>query len=204
MAFTTLFFEGKRAQIDAIEIDVSISEQHQSEVEITEHPVESGTNIVDHARPKPDTLTMECLISDDPMPSPSAPEIAQDYLGAQYMTKSQRREGRAGQAYEDLRALKNAGALITVVTALRTYENMMIRSLSIPRDSKVGRAIRFSASLLEVRVVSNKTVELKALSKVEGGKKATPEAPAAQKKTLLKDLSDTTGATGFFSGVLGG
>ncbi len=181
MAEVHLIFKPTRAQIDAIKVDVSLSEQHQSEVEITEHPVETGTNIIDHARPKPDMLTIEGVISNDPMPEPTAANVAREHKDVKFMSHSASQAERAGKGYKDLIALKDATKLITVVTALVTYENMMLRSLSVPRDPRTGQALRFSATFVQVRVVSSKTVELKAEKQKSGGKKATPAASEALK-----------------------
>lgn len=203
MALVSLLFKRTNVMIDAIEVDVSLSEQHVSEVEITEHPVEIGTNIVDHARPKPDVLTIEGVISNDALPLPDAVLNAHEEHGQRFTTRSTGQPQRAGIAYDDLRALKDAAKLITVVTSLVTYDNMMLRSLSAPRDPRTGQTLRFSATFVHVRVVSTKTVALAATPKKSGGKKAAPPATAAQKKTVLKDLADTTGATQVLGSFLG-
>lgn len=176
MAEVHLLFKPTRAMIDTVQVDVSLSEQHQSEVEITEHPVETGTNIVDHARLKPSTLTIEGVISNDPMPEPTAVDVVQPGGPSGFVSHSSSQAERAGQGYKDLLALKDETRLVTVVTSLVTYSNMMLRSLSVPRDPRTGQALRFSATFVEVRLVSTKTVNIKAEGKKDKGKKATPTA----------------------------
>ncbi len=206
MANVTLVFKKTAAKIGSVELDASISETHQSEVELTEHPVERGTNIVDHARPKPDALTMECLVTNTPMPTGPLVERTstrdgktvafQSYSGGSVDT-------RAGQAYKDLLDLKDAAQLITVVTGLRTYENMMIKSLSVPRDVKTSQSLRFSVSLLEVRVVSTKRAIIEQ-KKVGLGKKAAAETPAAQRKktTLLQVKNKAVEGLDYIKGMI--
>lgn len=204
MAEVSLFFLRTRAVIDTLTVDASLSEQHTSEVEVTEHPVEVGASITDHLRPKPDMLVLEGVVSNDPMPSSADPDLPRSSGTALFSTHSESDATRAGQAYRTLLALKESGHLITVVTSLRSYDNMALKSLSVPRSPQSGQALRFSATFIEVKLVSNREVVLPAQPKQKLGKKATPVAPPETKKTLLKDISDTTGATGFFSGLLGG
>ncbi len=55
---STLFSQQSR-KIDLLVPDVIISEKHQDTLEITEHPVEIGAEIADHAYKRPAELTME-------------------------------------------------------------------------------------------------------------------------------------------------
>jgi hypothetical protein len=181
-----------RAQLGAIVLDASISEQHSAEVEVTEHPVEKGANIADHLRPKPEVLTIEGLVTNTPL-DPSAALVRRTQGSTQFDSRAELQPERAGQAYADLRALKDSGELVTVVTSLRTYENMALRSLSVPRDARSGQALRFTATLVQVRTVTSATVSVpRAQKKTSLGKKATTATPAEQvNKSTLKQLADT-------------
>lgn len=46
--------------------DATTSEDPSDAVTITDHPVEEGVNIVDHARPEPEHITLEGVITDTP------------------------------------------------------------------------------------------------------------------------------------------
>lgn len=190
MSSVNLIFVKQNAVLDTITLDVSLSETHASKVEVTEHPVETGASIVDHARPKPDVLTIEGLVSADPLPTG---EFASSQGDASDTQHGERLFERPGQAYRDLLDLKNAGKLVDVSTALRQYENMLLTDLSVPRDPKTGQALRFSATFTEVRVVSNREVAVEAEPKQHGGKKHGAEAPAKLKSTALSDVGDFFG-----------
>lgn len=56
--------------IGPIWIDVSISEKHSIGADVTEHPVERGTNIVDHIRPKPREIQIEGFVTNHPTEQP--------------------------------------------------------------------------------------------------------------------------------------
>lgn len=178
----TLVFKMTRAAIGSVELDASVSEVHTADAEITEHPVEAGANISDHIRQKPDTLTMEGLVSNTPLPAPSSDLTFRRTAGSvQFDSRSELEPARAGTAYRDLLSIKESGTLVTVVTALRVYERMAIKNLSVPRDVKTGQAVRFTAQLVQVLTVESKTVTVDLVSakkKVSLGKKAAPTTPA--------------------------
>ena len=75
---------------------------------------------------------------------------------------------------------------MAVLTEIRTYKNMVLTSLSTPRDSKVGDAVRFLATFEEIRFVKSEVVRLelatrpnsvpdKPIKKVEKGKQPVEE-----------------------------
>jgi hypothetical protein len=181
MAETSLTYQVTKAKIDAIVLDASVSETHTAEVEVTEHPVEQGVNIIDHARVKPRRLTIEGLISATPMAFTEA-VAPQSSRGISFVAHT----APVGmdlvtRAYADLLKLRADGTLVTVSTGLETYQNMLIKSLVFPRNASIGYSLRFTAELVEVRIVQNKTVKLTAAPaakpKVATEKHATTEAP---------------------------
>lgn len=158
----TLLFRHK-TQIDSLILDACISEQHDADVEVTEHNVEVGSNISDHARPKPETLTIEGLIT----ATPFGKETSLDYID---------------EAYAKLRELKDAGSLIKVTTPVRSYSNMIITKLSVPRSIQTGDSLRFNISFKELRLATVTQREVvvpkvkKAVGKTDIGKQvAAPQ-----------------------------
>src|SRR4051794_30438938 len=53
-----------------LDFDAVTSEKHDEPVEVTEHAVESGAAVSDHARPGPDTVTLECVVTNTPIVTP--------------------------------------------------------------------------------------------------------------------------------------
>lgn len=139
-----LLFKRTRAKIDTLELDASLSESHEYGADITDHEVERGSNIADHKRVKPKMLTMTGLVSNAPIyPEPGEP--------------IQGKPGRAENALAILDALNESTIPITVVTGIRTYTDMLMSGLSVPRDITVGDALRFTATLKQIRQVENET-----------------------------------------------
>jgi hypothetical protein len=160
-----------------IVIDATPQENHTHALTLTDHPVERGADVTDHARVKPDILSLDCCLSDGAEP------------------------GRASAIYERLRLLQDNAVLLTVLTSLRQYENMVMESLSVPRTAKDAGGVRFSASFKQVRLVQNRTTVVTVTKepitkkKVSTGKQAAQNAKdGAQKQaTIAKTFSDSTG-----------
>lgn len=53
--------------LDSLVIDAVVSQAKNISAEITEHPVEEGSNIADHVRPQNRTETLECIVSNTPI-----------------------------------------------------------------------------------------------------------------------------------------
>lgn len=207
----TLIYKPTLAKIDTIELDASISESHMGEVEITEHPVEQGANVSDHARPKPDILTIEGMVSNTPV-NRSQNQRKIESQGFQ-LTSATNADSIVGQpgvaetAYTKLLALKDSGKLITVATKLRAYQNMILKSLTVPRDSKTGDVLRFQATFQRIRIAQNKAVDLPIKEpqhkpKTNKGKKPSkPTDNPEPYRSAAKTLTDSAGWTKPGSGV---
>lgn len=223
MADGTILFKPTRSRIWSIDLDVSVSEQHQGDVDVTDHPVEKGFNVTDHVRAKPETITIDGFVSNTPtyFPEKSNVRVNQDGTftgetiartatqGVAFTDKSNRKytwetnaEGdgsRGAQAYKTLKTIKDSGSIITISTSLRTYENMVMTSLSVPRVADNGNGLRFTASFKQIRVVNSATDSTtrqitKAKPKKELEKKA-PQTSVRQTSTFLD------GAKALISGV---
>lgn len=186
---TTILYTKKQASIGSIVLDASISETHDANVEVTDHPVESGFNVTDHARPQPETVKIDGYISNTPIPfgaaSPRMVSTTQNGETFEFQSMAEGNGTLAKDAYVELKFLKDTGTLLKVVTSLRTYENMIITALTFPRDAMVGNGLKFSASLKEVRVVTSQqtqptTGEDKTKKKVVQEKKAVETSERAQ------------------------
>ena len=138
--------------IDGYPLDLVESEEHSLEAEITDYPVEDGSDISDNIRLKPRTLTLNgAIVSDTPIGA-----IASDptrKLGAGNPPPSQ-------DAYRRLEALYESRKPVEVVTGLKRYTNMVLETLTIPREAKDAGALVFSAHFKQIRTVVNKRVTM--------------------------------------------
>lgn len=166
MSNLSLVFRLPNEDIDVIDVDAATVQTHEASAEITDHPVERGANIADHSRSKPDKLTIEGIISNTPINLIQQRRIIRaegtgGTIQATTGTPLRGSEGRANAAESKLRELKEKGALIAVVTRLRSYQDMLIETLTVPMDAHTGDAIRFTLVLKRVRFVQNKVTPVK-------------------------------------------
>ena len=202
MADTTLLFRTIPAKIDTLELDCSVSETHTRANEVTDHPVEKGANVSDHARSKPDMLTLEGIVSNTPLNKQQQQRIVESRgVNITSTSASDAPAGAVGyaeQGYAKLSELMDKKTLITVVTALRTYENMILETLTVPRDARTGDALRFTGTFKQIRLVdvqkTTVTVATKtprANKKQKLGTQYGPPAPTGfREKTVLKSTTD--------------
>lgn len=137
----------RRVAIGAIQLDATIRESHSYRNRVTNHPIETGSFVTDHVYSEPISLELEGEITDTPV------QIFSLLAGL-----SQRRI----EAFEQLVALKETRDVITVVTGLKIYNNMVIEDFDANRDQKTGRKLSFTARFQEVRKVASQVVGITA------------------------------------------
>lgn len=115
--------------IGGVFVDVVISEEHESEMEIAEHPVEKGAKISDHAWRLPSRVTLESAIAGE----------------------------RAVASFQQLLDVQAAGEPFSLVTGLKVYQNMLIKRLTATRDRENARVLKFEAELQEVVIVNTES-----------------------------------------------
>lgn len=200
------FLTVRRPRIGTLELDAAVSETHQQEVDVTEHPVERGSPVSDHLRPKPIQITIEGVISDTPL---AGTEFAGLSSVASIITGAapSRRNSRSESALAALQDLVDKQELITIVTGLRSYEDMAITSVTVPRSPSNGASLRFSIQARQVRQVSLQTVSVvpKAAPRKNKGSKATTKTPdpVLEKQSGLRALRNSKTAQALGDGVRG-
>ncbi len=177
------------AQIGVLTLDASLEETHTSASEVTEHPVEEGTNISDHIRRLPETLVINGVVTNHPLfllPSFTAPSPIQgDNLALSDRVKA---------AYDKLKEIHDAGTIVRVVTSLRDYTNMAITGFSVLRNAPNGDVLNATISMREILTAKAEAPETPLETRiVDQGKKVTKAADDAVAENANKSLL----ATGF-------
>jgi hypothetical protein len=151
---STLFFQNTR-KIGMLVPSVVISEKHQDTSEITEHPVQYGAAISDHAYDKPSEVTMEIgfagggsLIDGLDMPTKIFDFDTEEILG-----KSPK------EVYEQLLKLRGSKEPFDVITGKRRYRNMLIRAIEVKTDKTSENVLMVTLTLREVIIVDTAEVE---------------------------------------------
>ena len=208
----------KGVEISGFTLDATLQETHNLEAETTDHAVEDGSLITDHVDVKPRQITIEGVVSDTPLnfgaSLQGAGAIAGQVVGSKIGGTIGRQAGAIGagaliglllnrsgsptkNAYDHFRNLQETRIPFTVITGLNRYENMVLTSLTVSKDTSTGKSLRFSATCKQIRIVSNETVKIpntvqgitNASSKQNIGRKSA-ESLTENNKTIAKELFD--------------
>lgn len=159
---------------------VVVEEKHRDELVITNHPVQNGANITDHAYKNPSMLALRYgwgvsgnIFSLD-LGAPSVDEV-----------------------YGMLLDLQASRQPFDVVTGKRKYSNMLIRSLDVVTDRTTEKSIMVDALLQQVIIVQTQTTTLKSPSVMSMPEKTAPTSNVGVKQpvsvSVLKQVSDALG-----------
>lgn len=129
---------------------VTMEEIATDTMEITQHPVQQGADITDHAYKKPAQLAIRAIWSDEDR---SITDMYKDFLTLQWNHKSK----PLTEVYKDLLNLQNSRIPFDVVTGKRAYKNMLLSGLLQSTDQQTENCLAISATLQEINLVSVKT-----------------------------------------------
>lgn len=213
MAQRALFITKMESDDGIVEVDACLDESHQLSNTITDHPVEQGFNVTDHSRPEPSRVSLRCFVSNTPL---SVEQVQRSVRqgNVDFTTSSAQAanlsvkgiDGRGAETFDQLEKMRVNGALLKVVTTLKTYakndtEGMMIESLNIQRTRQNYDGLEFTAQLKQVRIVKNRATTQKnsdkrtRKKKKQGQKTTQKEEGPEHKVTALKKLYRASGGT---------
>lgn len=161
-----------RRSIGPFNATLTIEEIATDELEITQHPVQQGAAITDHAYLKPATVNVKIVFSDEDAP--------------------------LAETYQKMRQLQASREPFDVVTGKRSYKNMLFKSLGQTNDLRTEFVLSVNATLQEVFITALEVVSVPERKKQKtpgktgatenaGQKKAQPAEP--KKKSALKALA---------------
>ncbi len=184
----SLLFGKKGAKIGSLQLDASLRDTHTFENEVSSFPVEDGSSISDHVRLLPVQLTIEGIVTDSP--------IDVRFSDVSYIVEGENNREEALVVEREDTAVRVETArdlllsmrgsygkeqqLLTVVTGLKVYENMVMTKLSFERDGKTGRALPFTASFVELTTQKISTESLRPAKSVSS--KASPKSNKGKQK----------------------
>jgi hypothetical protein len=168
------FFSPKRSinsSLGTFSLYVTIEERHHDELVITDHPVEQGAAISDHAYKKPSDLTMTIAWSNSSLAS----------IGTLQFGNYSR------SVYQDLLTLQKQRIPFNVSTGKRKYQNMLIQSLDTTTDAKTENSLVVTLHCREVIIVQTTTTQLQPAANM-----GNPQKTAGLSNTGTKQPQATT------------
>lgn len=200
-----------KRSIGAFVATVTIEEQHQDDLQITDHPVEIGANITDHAYRKPSSVIIKAGWSNaapagNVLQSAAnavtgtingaigiANQVSSALGGPSFSSVTGNQQKSIKEVYEDLLSLQAERTLIDVLTGKRTYKNMLIESIMETTNADTENSLILTIKLREVIVVSTRTVELASTSiAANPGQLKQPEKNAVTTNSGAKQLIPTS------------
>ena len=145
-----------RRSIGDIEAQVTIEEAHSDELVITDHPVELGASISDHAYLKPAEVVIRCGWSNSGYGAIG--NLVKNV--ASVLTGGSAGEDYVHTMYEKLRALQASRIPFDLVTGKRTYSNMLIAGLSVTTEPRTENALMVTATCRQIIVVETRAATL--------------------------------------------
>lgn len=164
-----------------IYFDAVLNTDHNTSVTPTEHPVQSGASISDHAFVNPPEITLEIGNSD-----------------------VHHTDGYSAQSFQRLEAIMEKRDLVTLVTRLNTYTDMLITSISVPDNYETLYGLKATIIFKHIKVVTVATVQVQPTvsgsknpksqsdtpSKTAKEKKAQADSEAQRKQSILRQQQE--------------
>ena len=156
---------------------VTIEELHTDELEITDHPVEQGSNITDHAFKHPAEITVKMGFSNSPSSNGSLVNAAIGLAAADnslvrtvanaieigsnlQSALTGANPNQVNAIYAQLLSLQSSRTLVNLLTGKRIYKDMLIKGLSVLNDDKSENALFISVNFRQIIIVNTQTVTL--------------------------------------------
>lgn len=190
----------------------TVEESHIDEMEITEHPVEQGAAIADHAFKRPAEVTLHLAWSNSPnkdsglvsaaisgaaTTNAAARRVANAagiaVAGAQAFTMVQasmngKAVGQMIDVYNKLLKLQASRALFDLYTGKRVYNNMICKSLGTPTDYKSENSLFVTMVCRQLLIVGTETVQLPKTTQANPSETASPVNNGTVSAIPAKDL----------------
>jgi hypothetical protein len=155
--------------------DAYLKQTHISRLTITDHPVQTGAALADHAFLQPRELSMDIGMSN----------VATSFVPGQFS------EGysRSVTAFHVLTELQRLRVPIQIHTRLNLYQNMLVEVISAPDDYTTLDGLRCTVTFREILVAQVKTVQISARPQVtDSSNRGSPE-PVTPNQSILKQIS---------------
>jgi hypothetical protein len=151
--FTHRVFQPKPGSgFDDIEATVTIEEVHNDELVVTEHPVEIGSPISDHAYKRPAEVQLRVAWNNN--------TLGLFGLGLSAAGVWNNDPDHIQHVYDYLRELMDTFQLLTIHTGKRVYENMVIQRINVTTDKTSENSLMVTMNCREVFIAKTTTTAL--------------------------------------------
>lgn len=180
MDILSVIFRLQSRKIGIFVPDVVVSEKYVDALEITEHPVEFGAAINDHAYKRASEVTMECGFAG-----------GGSVLDLVNLSSIGLRVGESPrEIYQQLLDLQKSRVPFDVVTGKRTYSNMLIRAIEATTDRTSENVLSCVLTLREVIMSDTQSITVTDKANMQEGVSTAPV-----QNTGMKSLVPTSSSS---------
>ncbi|MCC8384972.1 hypothetical protein GPY51_21465 [Photorhabdus laumondii subsp. laumondii] len=177
---------------------VVIAEKHTDALEITEHPVEIGAAVSDHAYKKPSEITMELGFAGG--------GSLLDFVDTSKIGLSMGLSPK--ETYQKILDLQELREPFNVITGKRTYENMLIKAIEVTTDRHSENVLLCTLTLREVIISSTQVVQVAEKESMKTGvstsavENSGTKSPKPVNESILSEIKE--GAVNAFRSYIKG
>lgn len=174
MDILSAIFRLQSRKIGLLIPSVVVSEKHVDALEITEHPVEIGASVNDHAYKRASEVTMECGFAGGGSILDLV-DISGIGLGIGQSPK---------EIYQQLLDLQSSRVPFDVVTGKRTYSNMLIRAIEVTTDRTSENVLTCVLTLREVLMTQTQSISVASKAEMQEGVSTSPVQDTGTKSPI--------------------
>lgn len=175
---------------------ITMEEVHTDELEITEHPIEQGASITDHAYKRPAELRVRIGWSNSPSGAGLLGGI-RGLLSTGSILVSNVLGNNVNQVKEIYQKLLKAQAdrePMEVMTGKRTYTNMLIKSLVVTTDRTSENVLDVTISFQQIILVTTQVATIERVPPANQRNAPATQAPTNAGAKAPKPTSNVDGA----------
>ncbi|KNA28276.1 hypothetical protein G5574_03650 [Pantoea stewartii] len=198
MDILSTLFRLQSRKIGIIVPSVVVSEKHSDRLEITEHPVEVGASVSDHAYKRPSEVVMQVGFAG----GGSLLDFASNLTATSLLGISPR------EVYEQLLKLQSDRMPFDVVTGKRLYSNMLLQNLEVTTDRFTENVLSATLTLREIIITSTQSIQVADKSDMKAGASTSAvtntgsKTPQPVNVSILKSSGALDGLKGTSAGNL--
>ncbi|HHH3395365.1 TPA: phage baseplate protein [Klebsiella aerogenes] len=148
MDILSTLFQQQSRRIGLIVPSVVVSEKHSDTLEITEHPVETGAPVSDHAYKRPSEVVMEVGFAGG--------GSLLDFIDTSSLGLTLGLSPK--ETYQQILDLQTSRIPFDVVTGKRLYSNMLIRAIEVTTDRTSENVLMAVLTLREVIITQTQQI----------------------------------------------
>jgi hypothetical protein len=154
MSFFDQLTLSPKGKIGEIEIQATLEETHTDNLQVTEHPVEQGAAITDHAYKMPSEVVLRCGWSNSSLKALTGAASALFSGGSasvsDYITG----------IYTQLLKLQESRVPFDITTSKLQYENMLITGMQVTTDNRTSNMLMVQVTCRQIIIVKTQATTL--------------------------------------------